>query len=1193
MKKIFAFLLFGLFLCTPNIFGQAISVNGGAIQGSITDSTGAAVGGATVKIENAQTGFLKVLTTDNAGFYSLGPLNPGEYKVTVSASGFSTLSVGTVVRTGTATSGSFKLQVGSADTTIEVTAGQIQVNTEQAGVSDVLTQDQISKLPVNGRNFLDLAQIEPGVILQSGESFDPTKAGYSAISLSGVSGRTTRILLDGQDITDENVGTTLFNVSQGSIDEFQLNRANQDASGEVTSTGQVLVSTRSGTNDFHGQLFGNFQDQRAGFARLRGGQAVPYQRNQFGGSVGGPVIKNKLYFFANSERIKQDSSSVSTVGPTFQSIFNAHPTVPSPYRETYSAARIDWNGPLGGHYFARLNYNVNSVASNFGYGYWLYANRDNTPGGAFGADFSAGHFTHSFRGSYEKFHNLISDKTAGNNSVYNGIPGFAFYLSAQGLYSGPNYLAPQETYQSDKQARYDGSWTRGSHNIRFGSSLNRLLAGGYASFFGLGPRASIGGSGLFTGPTTANPNALGCNGVAGAAPCPGDPLRGYHVNSMVLGNGQGAFTENPGFGMPSGGTFSWRYAAYLTDSWKITPSFTLTAGLRWSVDTRRANQDIATPSCASVDPSLGFSCSGNLFDAWRPGLGAVPRQPYGNVAPQVGFVYSPGDHKWAIRASAGIFYETTVFNNQTNARSGLIRAGLFNDTKSLCGGTYQIGMPDGTTVTSVNGTSIQTLCTATPVGTAANSFLALQRQYQNITRAVGPQANGGYVGNNLYANGIYAPGFKQPYSEQINAGIQREVWKGAVLSVDYVHNATIKVMQQVDVNRVGAASTLNSAAARNAIAATTSDAGCAGGASAAAINCAIAAGYTIQDFAGFGLDSGNNVLSGPPASYYGATVAEGAAFPGTNPLLGNGNFLFPVGRSGYDALQFVFRQQKAHPVPGVVNSNFQVSYNLSKIVTTSGGGASDQFFSGGNTPWNNDSPAQIMGRASLDRTNQITFGGSVNLKYGPQVGIIGRFASAAPSNMTLDATNPTGDIFTSDLNGDGTAGDLLPFTEPGDYMRRYKGQTLNNAITKFNSEYAGKLTPAGQALVSAGLMTSAQLVALGGTVQPIAAAPSNGGMNNSAFRSMDVNFSYPIRIPRLGEQFSLEPAVSMYNVFNFSNFGGPLGTLISSTSSTASAGYINGVNTYAQHERNRTQRGSGTFAQGAPRATEFQLKLNF
>ena len=289
-----------------NVFAQAISVNGGAIQGTITDPSGAVVSGAQVSITSPQTGFKKDIVTDKSGFYSVGPLNPGPYTVTVTGTGFQTLSVTTVIRTGTATPGSFKLSVGSSSTEISVSAGDVQVNTDQGGVSDVITKQQIDSLPVNGRNFLDLAQVEPGVILQSGETFDPTKAGYSAISVGGVSGRTTRILLDGQDITDETVGTTIFNVSQGSIQEFQLNRSTQDVSGDVTSTGQVLVSTTTGTNSIHGQVFYNFQDHRALFARTQNGQDPQFQRNQFGGSIGGAIIKDKLFFFGNSERIKQD-----------------------------------------------------------------------------------------------------------------------------------------------------------------------------------------------------------------------------------------------------------------------------------------------------------------------------------------------------------------------------------------------------------------------------------------------------------------------------------------------------------------------------------------------------------------------------------------------------------------------------------------------------------------------------------------------------------------------------------------------------------------------------------------------------------------------------------------------------------------------------------------------------------------------
>ena len=387
--------LFGLPMCMVTAvgvsFGQAISVNGGSIQGTITDSTGAVVPNAQVLITGTDTGFTKTVTTDNSGFYSVGPLNPGPYTVDVTAANFQKLDVKTVVRTGTATSGNFKLTVGQTNETVEVTAGAIQVNTDQPGVSGVITREQIETLPINGRNILDVAQIQPGVILQSGESFDPTKAGYSAISVGGVSGRTTRILLDGQDITDETVGTTIFNVPTGAVDEFQLNRSTQDVSGEVTSTGQVLLSTQSGTNSLHGQLFYYFQDHRVGFATTNGIDS-PFQRNQFGGSVGGPIIKDKLFFFGDIERVKQDAQNVAQTTPAFSSIAAEFSALPSPFRDTYGTARLDYQGPKGVHLFARGTYSVNADDSTFGLIYSIYQNRDNIPALVGGADFTTGRF---------------------------------------------------------------------------------------------------------------------------------------------------------------------------------------------------------------------------------------------------------------------------------------------------------------------------------------------------------------------------------------------------------------------------------------------------------------------------------------------------------------------------------------------------------------------------------------------------------------------------------------------------------------------------------------------------------------------------------------------------------------------------------------------------------------------------------
>ena len=557
----------------------------------------------------------------------------------------------------------------------------------------------------------------------------------------------------------------------------------------------------------------------------------------------------------------------------------------------------------------------------------------------------------------------------------------------------------------------------------------------------------------------------------------------------------------------------------------------------------------------------------------------------------------------SIRGAFGIFYENDVFNNTTNARNALIKSGAFFDDRSICNGTNQINSFPGASapVTSINGVSIASVCSL-PLGQAAPYLIAIQQQYQAATKANSVAANSAFVGETLNASGVYAPVYHTPYAEQWNGGIQRELFKGAILIVDYVHNSTLKIGQEVDQNHVGAARFLNTAAAQNAIAATTSGFGCVGGSSSAAINCAIAAGATINDFAGNGLDSAAVLTGGPPATAGTTTPATGAAFAGANPLLGQGNFIVPIGRSGYDALQVVYRQVVAHPVPGIQSSNFQVSYNLSRIVTTAtngGQGGSDAFFS--SVAADNDDPNRFFGRAGLDRTHQLSFGGSVILKYGPQIGLVGHFASATPSTLYLDDANAAGttagSIFLSDYTGDGTSGDIAQGTDAGSYMHGIKGKNLASYINNFNASKAGTLTPAGQAVVSAGLFTPAQLNAIGAVQPAIAQLPQAVGINNPAFRALDVNFSYPIRFNRLHEGLSIEPAVAMYNVANLSNFSNFTSTLLNVNSTGGPQntvnGYIAGPNNYAVYNNNRVQRGSGTFDQGAPRTTEFQLKLNF
>jgi len=150
--------------------------------------------------------------------------------------------------------------------------------------------------------------------------------------------------VDGIDINDETVVTTTQNLSASAIQEFSAAQSSLDLSSEITSSGSVNVVTRSGTNALHGQGFYLFRDKRAGLANFPGGQDLPFQRNHFGGNLGGPIWKDKLFFFLDAEHIKQDAVSPVVFDPPFG--FNA--TFGSPFRDTEALGKLDWSiGSIG------------------------------------------------------------------------------------------------------------------------------------------------------------------------------------------------------------------------------------------------------------------------------------------------------------------------------------------------------------------------------------------------------------------------------------------------------------------------------------------------------------------------------------------------------------------------------------------------------------------------------------------------------------------------------------------------------------------------------------------------------------------------------------------------------------------------------------------------------------------------------
>ena len=971
------------------------------------------------------------------------------------------------------------------------------------------------------------------------------------------------------------------------------------------------VITRSGTNKFHGDSFYNFRDKRAGNAEPVGYAPVPgvdadyFQRNNMGGAVGGPIRHDKLFFFGQYEYFRQNIFNPVIFSGPFAGLTSVNGGgYPAKFHETLTMGRLDWNGPHGLHVFGRWNYNNNSdtVTSEFS----PFLNRDNTPTYAGGADYANGNFTHSFRAGYFKFVNHITDATAG---LYNPTPGINLVIAPFNFSTGPNDNAPQATVQSNKQFKYDGSWLKGKHTLRYGAGINHMLGGGFASFFGFGPqdytiagcdvlRAAEAGTFPAIGSAAVQSADDGCaaseGGVSANFGNATNPLN-YPVNGggyypgVLQGNGEGYDTEIPQFGFPGGGQEDWRFNAYLSDTFKVTHELTVNVGLRYVHDTGRTDSDL--PAIPQLD---------NQFTQ-APNLGDTVRQPNANFGPQAGFAYDfKGTGKTVIRGGAGLYYENNVWNNVLFNRPPKLPTGLFWNIGIDSG--YN-GVPLGEQV--LQGTS--TTCTTGSTCAPAYSLLAGdEAALQKATIAAGPSANGSYVLNNLAegpnTNGdeLFAPNYKTPTSYQINIGVQHEIRPGMVLTADYVRSIGLHTLVGQDVNHVGDAQYLSVANAQAAIASTltacstttvtvsTIDqaiAGCPGlhpAVPATSTTQAIPVGpATITDFALNGLDSGNQFSGGGPGT---------AAFNGQNTTWGQMFVLYPTGRSVYSGLDLSLQGRIQQATKGLRDINTQISYSYSHYDATGTSELGDADFGG--TAWDNNHPTKYFGPTSLDRHNQFSIGISAKTFGGVEFDTISHLYSSLPSNVNLPTTG-SGDIFTDDANGSGVTGVLVPGTNVGSFGRQYNGTNINKLISQYNTNYAGKLTPAGQTLVSAGLLTSNEMTELGGVLTTLAPAPA-AQVSNDILRVWDVTLGRTIKVR--SERFTVRPTFAAFNVLNAVNYNNRTGTLspnVIGGQLTGTAGSPNGTAGHAAEEDSRVGLGSGVFAEGSPRQIEYGLKFNF
>jgi hypothetical protein len=307
----------------------------GVISGTVTDQSGAVIPSATVTITEKTTGMLRTMTTNNAGLYSAPALLAGDYEVRVEAPGFKTLVRQATVAAGNTTTIDVQMLLGQASDVVTVEGQAAQMNFESQQITGTVARNTIQELPTNGRSFLLLAQLEPGVTVTYGvpAQFNSLINVQTLGGGVGTNGAYTRMTIDGGIINDEweGSGSTSLNVSQEVVQEFQMTSVNFDASSGIGAGGQVNIVTRSGSNNFHGTGYFFFRDHNMaaypGLKRatdpssfnpncgkpsaINSSPECNAAKNPFfvrrnpGGGVGGPILKDRLFFYFNYEYSNQ------------------------------------------------------------------------------------------------------------------------------------------------------------------------------------------------------------------------------------------------------------------------------------------------------------------------------------------------------------------------------------------------------------------------------------------------------------------------------------------------------------------------------------------------------------------------------------------------------------------------------------------------------------------------------------------------------------------------------------------------------------------------------------------------------------------------------------------------------------------------------------------------------------------------
>ncbi len=777
-RSLIAFLLVGLLAAVA--YAQAPT---GSIAGLVSDESGAVIPNAQVRVVNKETGAARTLVTSTDGTFRAELLPAGDYEIRVEAQGFRSALRAAVVQTGSTTTADFKMQVGATSETVTVEGAAAQISYDSNKIDGVITRKQIQDLPLNGRSFLQLAFLEPGVTVNTGSTSQYNS--QFSVSVLGANDRRTMISVDGGNIRNPIEGQSSQNFSQEVVQEFQLSSVNFDLSTGNSAVGAVNIVTRTGGNDFHGSGYFFFRDQNlAAYPALNRPSGVDcsrtddsrcspaFARRQSGFWVGGPMIKNRAFFFFNMEHNNQDS--VVTVQPNQTSVLSFAGNYTSPYTGTQLSPRFDFRINDKHNLFLRYSQDKNKAFGPAGAAQdptnWL-VNTNLAFQSMLGVTSTlTGSLVNDFRFQFAYWNNRNLFPTASDCPSCIGINLPQITVSGTNLVLGNTQNATQGRDIRTFQWIDNVTWQKGSHRLKFGGEWQMT---NIAGFWGFCDPFCV---------TVYSPEL-----VRTQAPGIQVPSVLRTVNDLlqlpVLG-------VNVGFGAPdqpqpfqiNRARINHRPHLYFQDSWRIKPRFTLNYGVAWQMETNLANHDLDKP--AYLIPVVGGS------DNLRP-----TKRDYNNFSPALGFAWGVDKSgKTVIRAGASIFYDSNFLWQRLNERTLLGPRG--NGRQNIPGALIPNFLPNIPGVAQGRAIDFQNVPTEFRLG---NFLQQLPQTSALLNTLFAPNFSDLSVrGVDLAkaASGfstIFPRDYPVMYGLHFNIGVQREILKDLVVTVDFVHRKFMRM----------------------------------------------------------------------------------------------------------------------------------------------------------------------------------------------------------------------------------------------------------------------------------------------------------------------------------------------------------------------------------------------------------------